>query len=78
MARTNPRRDKTFIVKPSIGKRIKAPTSETGMARVGIRVALQSCMNINTTRITSNNAIIRVTIISLIPAVMAVVVSRET
>ena len=42
MAKTKPRRDNTLIVNPSIGKKIKAPTNETGIARVGIKVALQS------------------------------------
>ena len=42
MAKTSPSRESTLMVKPSNGKNMKAPISDTGMARVGIRVALQS------------------------------------
>ena len=78
MASTSPSRDKTFIVKPSIGKNMNAPIRETGIARVGINVALQSWMKMKTTRMTRTRAITRVTTISLIPAVMGAVESRET
>ena len=52
MARTRPNSDRVLIEKPSKGKTAKVPTSETGTARRGIRVARQFCRKINTTRIT--------------------------
>jgi len=42
IASTSPRSDNTFIVNPSIGKKMKAPTRDTGIASVGISVARQS------------------------------------
>ncbi len=42
IAKTNPKSDSTLIVNPSPGKKIKAPIKDTGMANVGINVALQS------------------------------------
>ena len=42
IARTNPSNESTLIVNPKAGKNIKAPMRDTGMARVGISVALQS------------------------------------
>ena len=64
--------------KPIIGKTMKAPIRETGMAMVGIKAARQSWMKMKTTRITSARAMKSVTMISSIPAVMAKVVSRDT
>ena len=78
MASTSPRSESTLMVNPSIGKKINAPINETGMARVGISVARQSWIKINTTKITSTKAMIKVITISLIPAVMGRVVSRPT
>ncbi len=78
MASTNPNNESTLIVNPSMGKNMKAPIKDTGMARVGIRVALRSWMNINTTNTTRISAIMSVTTISLIPAVMGRVESRAT
>ena len=77
IASTRPRSESTLIVKPINGNTIKAAIRDTGIAIVGIRAALQSCINIKTTNITRANAMKRVTIISLIPAVMASVVSIE-
>ncbi len=42
IASTSPRSERTFIEKPSTGKRMKAPTSDTGIAIVGMSAALQS------------------------------------
>ena len=61
-----------------MGKKINAPTNDTGIASVGISVALQSWIKMNTTRITKTSAIIKVTTISLIPAVIGSVVSSAT
>ena len=77
IASTSPRSESTLIVKPNKGNIIKAAIRETGIAIVGIRAALQSCINIKTTNITRANATKRVIIISLIPAVIASVVSIE-
>ncbi len=66
------------MVKPSRGKSIKAATRETGIASVGIKVARQSWMKIKTTKITKARAMIKVSIISAIPAVMGSVLSSET
>ena len=78
MASTKPRSDSTLMVNPSMGKMANAPINETGMAMVGISVALKSWMKINTTRITSESAISSVITISLIPAVMGSVESSPT
>jgi len=78
IANTRPKRDSTLIVNPSMGKNIKAPTNETGIARVGISVARQSWIKIKTTRITRIKAMIKVTTISLMPAVIGAVESSET
>ena len=78
IAKTKPNSERTLTVKPSTGNKINAPISETGIAMVGISVALQSCIKIKTTSITSASAIINVTTISAIPAVIGSVASRET
>ena len=77
MASTRPSRDNTLMVNPSRGKSMKAPTSDTGMATVGIRVARQSWMKTNTTRITRARAIKSVSMISLIPATIGLEVSSD-
>jgi hypothetical protein len=77
MASTRPNRERTLMVKPIMGKAMKVASRETGMAMVGINVARQSWMKMNTTRITSARAMNRVSMISSMPAVIAVVVSRE-
>ena len=78
MARTRPNNDRVLIEKPSKGKTAKVPTSETGTARRGIRVARQFCRKINTTRTTRISASTSVWTISLIPSDTARVVSSET
>ena len=77
IANTKPSKDNTLIVKPKAGKNINAPIKDTGIAKVGINVALQSWIKIKTTRTTKINATINVTTISLIPASIAVVESNE-
>ena len=42
IANTRPNNDSTLIVKPSAGKNMNAPIKDTGIANVGIKVALQS------------------------------------
>ncbi len=42
IANTSPKRESTLIVNPNIGKNIKAPINETGIAKVGMSVARQS------------------------------------
>ena len=78
IAKTSPNNDIELTVKSKIGKNIKAAISETGIANVGIRVALQSCIKIKTTKITKTRAIIKVSIISSIPAIIGSVASNET
>ena len=77
IASTSPNNDRTLTVNPNIGKTINAPSNETGIATVGISVALQSWIKTKTTNITRSNAIIKVITISSIPAVIGAVASRE-
>ena len=69
IASTRPSSDSTLIEKPSSGKKMKAPTSDTGTVRSGISVARQFCRKTKTTRITSRTASNRVWTISLMPSV---------
>jgi hypothetical protein len=77
IARTRPSSDSTLIEKPSIGKKMKAPTSETGTVTSGMRVARQLCRKMNTTRMTRITASNSVCTISVIPSVTGSVVSSE-
>jgi hypothetical protein len=43
MASTKPNSDRVLIEKPSRGKTMKVPISETGTASSGMRVARQPC-----------------------------------
>ena len=54
---------------------MKAPTSDTGMVRIGISVARQLCRKMKTTRTTSPIASSSVLTISLAPSVTGTVVS---
>ena len=56
MASTRPSSDSTLIEKPSSGKNMNAPTSETGTVSSGISVARQFCRKTNTTMITRTTA----------------------
>ncbi len=78
MASTRPSNESVLMEKPSKGNTAKVPISETGTAREGIKVARTFCRKINTTRITSVIAWNRVITISLMPSVIARVVSRDT
>ena len=56
IASTRPSSESTLIEKPSSGKKMNAPTSETGTVSSGISVARQFCRNTNTTMMTSTIA----------------------
>ena len=43
IASTSPNSDSVLMEKPSMGKTMKVPISETGTASSGISVALQPC-----------------------------------
>ncbi len=77
IASTRPSRDSVLMEKPNSGKNAKVPTRDTGTASDGISVARKFCRKMKTTRITSATAWNSVTMISLMPASMASVVSRE-
>ena len=64
--------------KPSIGKKIKVPRSETGTVSAGISVARTFCRNRNTTKITNSSASTSVVMISRTPSLTERVVSSET
>ena len=72
---TNPNRHRLLIDIPSPSITAKVPISETGMVMAGISVARQSCRKIQTVRITSRIAMIRVLITSAIEASMYSVAS---
>ena len=57
MASTRPNRESVLMEKPNTGKSMNVPTSDTGTASSGIRVARQPCKKRYTTRITSASAI---------------------
>ena len=78
MASTRPSSESTLIEKPSIGKKMNAPISETGTVSSGISVARQFCRNTNTTMMTRTTASTRVWMISLMPSVTGSVVSSDT
>ncbi|MBV6506137.1 MAG: hypothetical protein ILNGONEN_01708 [Syntrophorhabdaceae bacterium] len=77
MASTSPKRDSVLMEKPKRGKNANVPTSETGTAHKGIRVARHPCKKRKTTIMTRINASTRVMTISLMPSVTGSVVSRE-
>ena len=56
MASTRPSSESTLIEKPSSGKKMNAPTSDTGTVISGISVARQFCRKMNTTMMTSATA----------------------
>ena len=77
IASTRPSSDSTLIEKPSSGKKMNAPTSDTGTVSSGISVARQFCRKTKTTRMTRNTASSSVWTISLMPSVTGSVVSSE-
>ena len=78
MASTRPSSESTLIEKPSIGKKMNAPTSDTGTVISGISVARQFCRKMNTTMMTRTTASKSVWTISLMPSVTGSVVSSDT
>ena len=78
MASTRPSSESVLMEKPNKGNTAKVPINETGTAREGISVARTFWRKMNTTRITSAMAWNRVITISLMPSVIARVVSSET
>src|SRR5690606_3919238 len=66
MASTNPNKVNVFIVNPNGIKKMNVPIMDTGMARIGINVALQLCKKRNTTITTSISASTSVCTTSLI------------
>ena len=77
IARTRPSSESTLIEKPSSGKKMNAPTSDTGTVSSGISVARQFCRKTNTTMITRTTASKSVVMISLMPSSTGSVVSSE-
>jgi len=75
MASTRPNSDSVLIENPSIGNSMNVPTSETGTASSGIRVARKPWRKMKTTMITSAIASKSVLTISWMPALTARVVS---
>jgi hypothetical protein len=78
MASTRPNNESVLIEKPSAGKTMKVPMSETGTANSGMRVARQPWRKMKTTMTTKPSASKSVRRISWIPAVTALVVSSGT
>src|SRR5579863_3889850 len=77
IASTNPNNDSVFTEKPNTGNKMNVPTSDTGTASNGINVARHPCKKMYTTMITRTIAITRVSTISFMPSVTALVVSNE-
>ena len=75
MASTRPNIDSVLTEKPSRGKKMKVPMSETGTVRRGMIVARTLCRKMNTTRVTRMIASTKVWTISSIDALTAGVVS---
>ncbi len=78
MARTSPNSESVLMENPSSGNTANVPTSETGTASSGIKVARKPCRKMKTTMMTSTSASKSVLTISSMPAVTARVVSSET
>jgi hypothetical protein len=64
-----------FTEKPSIGKKMKVPTMDTGMVKSGMMVARTDWRKMNTTRVTRMRASTKVFTISWMDASTAGVVS---
>ena len=56
IASTRPNIDSVLTEKPSSGKKMKVPISDTGTVSSGISVARRFCRKMNTTRVTSTTA----------------------
>jgi len=74
-ASTSPNSDKLFSEKPSAASTAKVPTSETGIATIGMTEARQVCRNRMTTTTTRATASRMVTSTSCTDCAMNVVVS---
>ena len=77
MASTRPNSDSVLMEKPSSGKTMNVPTSDTGTASVGISVARKPCRKTKTTMMTRISASTSVLTISCMPALTASVVSSD-
>ena len=77
MASTRPKSDSVLMENPRSGKTAKVPTSDTGTASSGIRVARQPCRKTKTTMMTRTSASNSVLTISWMPSLTASVVSSE-
>jgi hypothetical protein len=75
MASTRPNIVSVLIEKPSSGKKMKVPISDTGTVSNGMMVARKLWRNTNTTRLTRMNASIRVCRIASMLALTEGVVS---
>ena len=75
IASTRPNIVSVLIEKPSSGKKMKVPISDTGTVSSGMMVARKLCRNTNTTRLTRMNASTRVWRIASMLASTAGVVS---
>lgn len=78
MAKTNPKRVRVFMEKPSTSIPAKAPMIETGTARHGINVALKFFKNKRTTKKTKMKASTRVFMTSFMEFCMKRLVSKAT
>jgi hypothetical protein len=77
-ASTSPKSESVLVENPTAGKNRNAPTSETGMVRMGIKVARQLCRKTKTTITTRPIASSSVFTISFAPSVTAAVVSSTS
>ena len=75
MARTRPNIDSVFTEKPSSGKKMNVPISDTGTVSSGMIVARTFCRKMNTTMVTRMIASTKVCTIDSIDASTAGVVS---
>ena len=64
IASTRPNIDSVLTEKPSIGKKMKVPTIETGTVKRGMMVARRFCRKMNTTSVTRISASTKVFTIS--------------
>ena len=78
IARISPKSERVLSENPSMGKTANVPTSETGTASSGMRVARQLWRKMKTTMITRTIASRSVFTISCIPSTMGRVVSSAT
>jgi hypothetical protein len=78
IASTSPKSESVFTENPNSGNSMKVPMRETGTARSGMRVGLQPCRKMKTTRMTRSSACQSVFEISFMPSDTDWVVSRPT